>query len=202
MNFFSVILSVIVVYGILGLLIYLVVKKINTKLKNRILLPTSDISTYLKQVDEIKEEKARKRWLIIFIINYLSSIFSAFSMWMNMSVSQPLPIKITVLSSYAISFALSFWITYHCAYKKRGSAYLLLLLISIPISIFFLIMSQFSNPSYWSQLTNLTKISVLLNFGLNMLFWISSFNLRKINLVRRYHTNALLLKEKFKNLDS
>ncbi len=202
MNIFSVILSVIGVYGIIGFLIYLLVKKINNKLKNRILLPTSDISIYLKQVDEIKEEKARKTWLITFIITYISSLFSAFSMWMNMSISQPLPVRIAVLFSYIVSFAIYFWIAYHCAYKKRGSLYLLILLISIPLSYLSLIISHFNDASHWSELTNLTKLSIWINFGLNIFFWISSFNLRKINLIRRYHTNALLLKEKFQNLNS
>lgn len=202
MNMLFTLLTIIAIYGLIGFLIFLVVKKINTKLKTRILLPSSDISIYLKPIDEIKEAKVKKEWLTIFILTYLSSFISIFFVWSNISSLQPNFFKITLLFIYGIIFSLSLWITYHCAYKKQGTAYLLLLLISIPLSIGFSLFSQLQQPLYWSQFSKLTLILLFINYGLNALFWIESFKLRRINLIRRYHQNALTLKEKFQHLDN
>jgi hypothetical protein len=194
--------TLIAVYLIIGFLIFLVVKKINRTLKNRILLPTSNVSIYLKPIDEIKEAKTKKRWLTTYILTYLFSIISTFSIWLNISTPQPIAAKILTLFFYLISLALSFWITYHCAYKKQGSAFLLLLLITIPISTIVTLVSQLNQTFYWPQFSLLTLILLFINFGLNALFWVVSFELRKVNLVRRYHLNALILKEKFQKLNS
>ena len=191
-----------IIYGLIGYAVYKILRKLSKYLASRILLPTSDIELYLKEINTTKEEKVRRQWLISFVIlNIISIIFSylsraAFSPYlsgMSTVIFNAVALAISVLSVIP-----SILITYYCAYQKRGSAFLLYIIIILPLSIFGLMTREYFRPSMiWSQALVIASFSQL---AINIVYWINCIRLRSVNLKRRFHTNALILKEKFKAL--
>ena len=172
----------------------LLLRKASSYLAERLLLPDDNIPLYLHRLDVEKENKIRKLWLISFILANLFSIYFPFVTWVNsVGISPFLAFAIALLSVIP-----SIWITYYCAYLKRGSAFLLYLIISIPVSIVILSMNELIRPLFiWSSHL---KISGILYLAALIFFWTSSIKIRRVNLNRRYHINALALTEKFKEL--
>ena len=191
-------LIVLTIYIFIGIGLYFALRKLSKHLKNRILFPTSNISLYLREIDTNYEDSVRKQWFISFILmNLFASFFSYFTS-MNSGY-------FSILSAILIATASlipSIWITYYCAYQKRGSAWLLYLIITIPFS--FLSLPAF----YLSAKNNLSPLmfspalmlSALTSSIMTIVFWINCIRLRKVNLKRRHHQNALILKEKFSTL--
>ena len=181
-------------YACIGFGIYVSLRKLSKYLAERVLLPSSNISLYLKEIDTLKESQVRKNWMISFVLmNFFAAIFSFFTFfntgYFNLITSIILPIPILIPS---------IWITYYCAYKKRGSAWLLYLIISLPISLFSMGLKELVQPSFiWSAWM---KIFSIIYLASQIYFWITSIKLRKVNLTRRYHKNALILQEKFNSL--
>ena len=130
MNANTILLAICVVYAIIGISVMLLLRKASRYLAERLLLPDDNIPLYLHRLDVEKENKIRKLWLISFILANLFSIYFPFVTWVNSAGISPfLAFAIALLSVIP-----SIWITYYCAYLKRGSAFLLYLIISIPVS--------------------------------------------------------------------
>ncbi len=187
-------LLICVIYGIIGIVTIMLLRKASRYLADRLLLPDDNIPLYLQKIDTVSEDNIRRLWLISFIVTNLFAAYFSFLSNMNSIKAGPLLASIITL----LTLIPSVWITYYCAYYKRGSAFLLYLIISLPLSFFFLGMNELIKPIFmW---TAPLKISGLLYFPTVIFFWICSIKLRKVNLTRRYHKNALALREKFKEL--
>ena len=181
-------------YALIGYGIYLLLRKSSKYLANRLLLPTADINLYLKEIDTSNEERVRKQWFITFV---LINIFGFIYPYLSLRSSGAFNIGISI-GIIAISLIPSIWITYYCAYQKRGSAFLLCLIITFPFSIFGLIAKEyFGLIMKWSPALVAVSISYI---TIAIFYWINCIRLRKVNLTRRFHKNALILQEKFKAL--
>ncbi len=190
----AVIIFLIFIYALIGFGLYYLLRKSSKYLAQRLLLPTSNISLYLQEIDHAREEKARKRWLTAFI---LMTIFSALLSFHLFQQSALMSLTSSIVCAILAMIPAAF-VNYYCAYKKRGTAWLLYLIISTPFNLLFLIGKELHSPTlHWSPLVTLGTILYLTT---QIYFWVESIRLRKVNLIRRYHKNALVLKEKFDTL--
>jgi hypothetical protein len=133
------------------------------------------------------EKSIRKQWLISFWLYYSmtliwvlpTAVAPFFILHKNVKEILLASVIFLILSSFSL---IPMLITYHCAYRKRGTAWLLWLLIIIPIYMALLFISFLQaemktglNFSGW----------VLLYFLPTIFFWVSSFRLRKVNKIHR-----------------
>ncbi len=174
--------------------IYFLIRKISKHRKQRILLPNRNLSSYLKPVDEVKEIKTRRNWLISFILfNLVSSIASSYLILIMDDINLKSKILIPLVTLF--SFTISILITYYCAYLKKGTAWLLWILITIPFSQLYSSFMQAAKKTPY-LLPNWLQI-LLLTF--TIFYWIQSLYLRNVNLRRRYHNDAMYLKNYFES---
>lgn len=194
MNPNLILLIVCIIYVAIGIATILLLRKASRYLNARLLLPDDNISLYLHKIDVKKEDKVRKLWFISFILTNVFAVYPSYLSNLNSGKFGPaLALLITFLSLIP-----GIWIAYYCAYKKRGSAFLLFLIITIPLSYFFLTVNEFIKPLFtW---TNTFKLYVVFYLLTVVYYWINSIKLRKVNLTRRYHKNALALQELFEEL--
>jgi hypothetical protein len=203
MNLAIGIISALAIYGVIGFCAYLILRKVSKYLKKRIFLPNDDLTLYLQPIDTQSEEKIRKQWLTTFIISTLFSIVCVIPILMDPQIAAQISFS-SAPALYSIIFAvggvvsiLIIWAVYHCAYKKRGTAILLLILISIPFGQIQFYMTNILKPYNYS---NLTMTLILISSVIQFLYWITSLRLRNANLKRRYHATTLHLQEKFKQV--
>ncbi len=175
---------------------YFLIKKISNYRKRRILIPNRNLSFYLKPIDEVKDAKTRRNWLVSFILfNFISCITSSYMILILDDINLKSKILVPIITLFF--FSISILVTYYCAYLKKGTALLLWILITIPFS-------QLSN----SFLQASKKISfltpnwlriILLTF--TIFYWIQSLLLRNANLRQRYHNDAIYLKNYFESMN-
>jgi hypothetical protein len=174
--------------------IYYLLRKFSKYLKQRILLPNRNIKSYLEPIDEIYENKIKKSWLVSFILlNTVSFLSTVAILWKIENLTTPS--KIVIISSTLFVFAISIYITYYCAYMKRGTALLLYILIVSPFSQIYNTFLQVTNKTAillpnWLQIILLTLL---------IFYWIQSLLLRNVNLKRRHHKDAMYLKHYFES---
>ncbi len=194
MNIAIVLAVVLIIYGLMGFGLYLILRKTSKYLANRILLPTGKISLYLQEIDTAREDSVRRQWFISFILfNIVGTIFSLLicssSGYFNIIAAGALAI---------ISLIPSVWITYYCAYQKQGSAFLLYLIISLPLSPFAMILQGYLTPTMiWSPALITSSIIYI---AINLFYMINCIKLRTVNLQRRFHKNAIILQQQFASL--
>jgi hypothetical protein len=127
-----------------------------------------------QQFKDIKN--VRKKWLISFLTIL---ILAAVGVIINIFI-EPDFIEISKTSAQVSIWAL---ITYHCSYKKYGTAWLMFNLIMIPFQISCLYLIFFINHSVEDLLVNLFILTPLFSW-----FWIKCFKLRKCNKMKPLET--------------
>ena len=157
-------------------------------------ITVGEIKPFLDQIDAKHEKRVRRFWLISFLLSIVFIIISTLIEFMNLELGTEATIQsifyqlITVLAQM-----LGFWIFYHCAYKKKGTA---LLMLSISIKTFVLVMSIFEIWEHAALLDPLSWLFIALLYSINVFFLVSSINLYKINSKIEYQT-VLALKHKY-----
>jgi len=142
----------------------------------------------------MEENSIRKHWMISFWLYYGMTLFwsllitgiLAFSLLRLGScrtgscfIATLLPFSIFSILFIAIVPML---ISYNCAYKKRGTAWLKWLLITIPIQSFFLLFKGYSQyKNRIPQIDSVLFLWVLSVLLINALFWINCLRLYRIN---------------------
>ncbi len=159
----------------------------------------------MANIDILKEETVRKQWLISFFIysaiSALSTLISISAILILIRKASFTEAETTDIASKLVDLTLSFlvlipwfWITYHCAYKKRGTAWLMWTLILLPAGVLINGIMR----GTWNQFAEgpfLAKSIALMSLGIAVYYWINCLRLKRVNLDREYQ-RVLALKEK------
>src|SRR5262249_19119553 len=117
---------ILIIFGIYLLINYL-------KRTPKYSIQEEDLKPYLSQMDIQIEETVRKQWLISFLIYTVSSAFVIFLKYIGVitlnEVGKETGNPYSIIFDIVFSSILWVLITYHCSYKKRGTAWLLLIMI-------------------------------------------------------------------------
>lgn len=142
--------------------------------------------------------QVRRRWLVSFCLYW--GIGTVFTVLLAVSTAIPeigvknvemVHFKTMMIFTKTMPIASLFiwaWITYHCAYKKRGTKWLMWTLIVLPITA-FVTFSQLFIPNSPMKILLFHSVSgwILSLFGLMWVsviyYWINCYRLRKENLV-------------------
>jgi hypothetical protein len=138
-----------------------------------------------------KGKSTKKKWLMSLIIYYfMQCSIMIFAHVINLSkidVDKELFIsKVIILVSIVVNSCFA-WALYHCAYRKNGTKLLSLIVFIYPLT---LINSIVKEGFDWSM-----PIFNVLYFTAFGFFWISSINLRSINVKEKGRQQLALLKE-------
>ena len=134
-----------------------------------------------------RENKVRKLWLVSFwIFSTLSfanltvmlvekngSFIEVFGFWQALTIN---------LFLTSIPLSISCLITYHCAYFKKGTAWLKWLLITIPGKEFLGIAQELGSSS---ESLPITIAFLSIGLGIALFYWICSLRLHNINSARK-----------------
>lgn len=155
---------------------------------------------FLRNIDLVREELIRKQWLVSL---YVFTAFHTVSTLLSCLVGgdfTPLIESTGIAFGSIVVLALScllsvplFWITYHCAYKKRGTAWLMWIMIVNPLGELGWLVGVYEvlaegNGIFWYLLTIVV--------GIEVFYWINCWRLRKVNSIREYQ-RVLALKAKY-----
>lgn len=124
------------------------------------------------------ENQIRKKWLVAFIIscitNYICwAVDYGSRFWDNCTTGDWVLYSLFVAP--IILTGIPAWIMYHCAYKKRGSYYLLVVLILSPLKILSDVIKIPSNEIVSGWPIYLVVISIY------AYYWINCYRLYQLN---------------------
>ena len=151
-------------------------------------LTEEELKPFFEKLDLAEEEKVRKRWFNVLVFSsFYSVILFLNNKWAEDAVN-PFIFSISLLKGIGIVLPGTL-ITYYFAYKKRGSFWLIVQLITIPIAvvIFYL--------TYYPELTTSQLAFFIFDFFIEGYYWLCSFKLFKVNSARK-HQKALAIKAK------
>ncbi len=153
-------------------------------------------SCHLTEYENLIEIKTRKKWLISLILMSLISVFSAFFTVVGEegvdSVSKEIgiPLGIVILTLAIIPW---FWITYHCAFKKRGTAWLSWTMVMVPLrELMDISKGGWSDIGEWNALS---WFFVLLFLGVEAYYLFNCYQLHKVNSRRKKIESDTLFKD-------
>jgi hypothetical protein len=181
--------------------VYKLFKRRSKNIKIQQSLSEDDLKPFLADINLQTEEGIRRQWLVSFYVymggTALFTFFNFFKIDSYNQLSELIGVIFTILLGLFILFPVLtpwFWITYHCAYKKRGTAWLMLFLISLPLG-------ELANVAQgeWNQAMESGSFAliILMTFvGSEVFFWINCLRLYKFNSKRKYQT-VLALKAKY-----
>lgn len=195
-NQISILVFLLIAFGL-----YKLLKSKSKKSESRQALSEEDLKPFLSGINLDSEEKVRKQWLVsLFIftgISALSSLITYFGESSFKELSEYTGIAFSILFGLfvsAVALIPLFWITYHCAYKKRGTAWIMWIMISLPLGE----LSDIAKGG-WSQSAEWDStgwIMVMTFLVVEVYFWINCLRLRRVNSEREYQ-KVLALKAKY-----
>jgi MFS family permease len=145
-----------------------------------------DLRLYLKESDVRHEEKVRKQWVLCFFLSMSMNLVAVVVPWlMAPELSRPHALLENgqVVAGAFILMAvvlISALVSYHCAYRKRGTGWLWLNIIAIPFGELRGVNNGIQppcSPIEWGI--------ALFCFGMTMWFWVSCIRLRNVNAFRK-----------------
>jgi multisubunit Na+/H+ antiporter MnhB subunit len=150
------------------------------------------VPTPLTESEILAETEVRKRWLISFVLymtwGVILSFFTFLTIFMATAaekgdISLPVSILIAIIGIAMISIP-AIWITYHCAYTKRGTAWLTFLLIIIP---FRYVQAASSDMFEFESSIDAASVIVVavIDIVIAVFYWWNCFCLRKVNALRK-----------------
>ena len=196
-NQVSVLVFLLVCFGL-----YRLFKTRSKKSTSQQKLSEEDLKPFLDVLNLDMEEKVRKQWLISL---YAITGISAFPIILtyfggdggfNEFSENTSPTFSIIFGLFISSLALIpwFWITYHCSYKKRGTAWLIWTMISLPLREL-----ESIGKGEWHQVSEWDSLGwsmVIMSLGIKVFYWINCLQLRRVNSVREHQT-ILALKAKY-----
>lgn len=147
---------------------------------------TASDTCQLTEYEKLVERKTRKRWLISFLLMSVISVFSAFFTVVGEdgleSVSKEIGIPLgVVISTFAV--IPWFWITYHCSFKKRGTAWLSWTMVMVPLrELMDISKGGWSDIGEWNALS---WFLVTLFLGVEAYYLFNCYHLHKVNSIRK-----------------
>lgn len=140
----------------------------------------------LTEHERFIERKTRKRWLVSFL---LMSVISAFSVFFSVvgedgleSVSKEIGIPLGLMISTCAVIPW-FWITYHCSFKKRGTAWLTWTMVMMPLrELMDISKGGWSDVGDWNALS---WFFVILFLGVEAYYFLNCYKLHKVNSIRK-----------------
>lgn len=200
MSIYNQIATLVIVFVIF--FIYKIFKnRASSSLKNQQLLTDDELNPFLNTLNLDVEKKVRKQWLVSFFaftgIHALSAFLAYIGDGAYSMVSENTSPALSVIFGIFISFFILifwFWITYHCAYKKRGTAWLMWTMISIPLrELADIGKGEWKHAAEWDSFGWFMVITFI---GIEIFYWINCLRLRRVNAAREYQ-RILALKAKY-----
>jgi len=129
----------------------------------------------------------RKHWLFSFLgLGCISFLVYLFPLISRTNLFHPIDYNIATIAEMFGVFIWS-WITYHCAYRKRGTGWLMWVLISAPMIVLHDILKG-DNQEVIQHLLYFHPVVFFITLiplaGISW-FWFNSLRLRKLNLRRK-----------------
>jgi hypothetical protein len=152
-----------------------------------------DFRPFAQKLDHEKENKVRKFWLISFFAYSNISVYNIFLALRDLSATsgslkEHPEIGLYIHATLALLGIIPwFWVTHHCAYKKRGTGWLLWTLISLPIWEF---------PGLLISLQQTLDWNTLIWLMIGIIFWVNCIRLLKVNSAREFQ-KVLAFKNKY-----
>ena len=181
---------------------FLGMKMENSKKKDPLLV--DDLMPYIKNIDVENEKKIRAQWLISFLSYLAISLIIEFTRCLEIRFSEFTENTVLSFNFISGSFISSicnpvilFWITYHCSYKKRGTSWLMLMLIWIPAGLLLAV-----GTMYWNQLSLWNSLDTVLGKGwplvlaalsTSIFFWFNCLRLYRANSVRKHEEELAMI---------
>lgn len=160
-------------------------KFIKLKKRSAQVIPAQEIPFFFTEEEIAYEKEIRKKWLTSYFGVVLLLILSFFN---GMTQSEAaLPFIFLIALSIVVNIPWC-WITYHCAYKKKGTRWLLWNLISMPLAEVIAIIKQ---PMEGWGAMNFIILGIALMIEGYYLF--NSYQLRKLNLEMKNKKSASTL---------
>lgn len=169
--------------------IYMLIRKDSRNSENQQSLSKTDLNPYFDGLNFDIEEKVRKQWLISFFLfigmTFVSIFFEGFGVGAfngffentNLDFSDFSVISSLIFS--CLNLLLWGWITYYCAYKKRGTGWLMWIMITLPLRELVRIgKGELNQVALWDSFTWFLVVTYLC---VEVFYWINCLRLRKIN---------------------
>lgn len=151
-------------------------------------LTEEDLKPFFEKLDLEGEEKVRKHWLTILAFSSLYSVILFLNNDWTDHTGDSYNFLISLLKGIGMVTPGTL-ITYYFAYKKRGTAWLLVQLITIPIAIVIFYFTTYP------EVTTSQLVFFVLDFFIEGYYWFCSLKLFKVNSERK-HQKALAIKAK------
>ncbi len=115
-------------------------------------------------------EEIRKQWLISFLVRFVVMYALYLFVIINFQLSEFLEIAM-----HTSLVSLSAFTTYHCAYRKNGTKWLLLLMVVLPIDRVWNVVQWVRDGafSFWPMM--------VLFIAVEIYFWINCLKLYRVN---------------------
>jgi hypothetical protein len=200
------------VYSLISIIVFLLIvfgfyklfNRNSKRSKNQQFLSEEDLKPFLGSINLDFEEKVRKQWLVSFFtltgISALSIFFIIIKNELFKESADLMSIAfIIVFGSIVSSLPLIpwCWITYHCAYKKRGTAWLLWTTIWFLLRLIFLAIVAAAFD--WSQAAEMNSLGWFMGItflSTEIFYRVNSFRLLMVNSDRECQ-KVLALKAKY-----
>ena len=182
-------LIVLLIYALIALSVYWQYRKKKDILKKQAQLIEELQHPFLDETVRENETKVRKHWLIalclytatffipLFKPPFFPELFDAFSLTIQIALS------IVFGTFFILACFPWFWIPYYCAYKKRGTAWLLWSIITIPLGevIMVILDEHWILASAWSSFHIFHAIAYT---SCEAIYWVNCLRLFKVNSAR------------------
>lgn len=154
-------------------------------------LTEEDLKPFFEKLDLAGEEKIRKHWLAIFAFSSIYSIILFLNNDWTDHTGESFNFFISLLKGLGMILPGTL-ITYYFAYIKRGTVWLLVQLITIPIAI---VVFYFTT---YPEVTPFQLAFFAFDLFIEAYYWFCSLQLFKVNSARK-HQKALAMKAKLEN---
>lgn len=144
----------------------------------------SELKPFAETINLEKEDNVRKLWLVSFLAYSIVTVFNTYSALEDLQTTLDVSSLIIMAITRIIPW---FLITFYCSYKKRGTGWLLWILISLPIREFIPLLIALKLSPAWDTFTMVL---------IGLIFWNNSIRLLKTNSTREY-TKVLAFKNKY-----
>lgn len=161
---------------------------------NPLSFTNDEIKPFIDQIDSKHEKMVRKIWLVSFLLSIVLTTVNTLTGLIEMTLHTSITLN-TFLYPLIIALAVipGSWMLYHCAYKKKGTAWLMLVIF---IRTIVLVVSIFKILGQAALLGPLDWLFIALSFSIDVFFWGSCIELYRVNSKTEYQI-VLALKHKY-----
>ena len=147
--------------------------------RNKI-ITKDDLESGLTDLEKEKEQKVRRLWLFTYLIQFFTLIIMFIIAGYLDSKKNTVAID---PGPFAYSISLIFigvWIPYHCAYRKRGTAWLMWSIVMGGLKE----LKDIADTQF-NSLDGITLLLCIFCFGIDIYHWINCCRLHSVNTLRK-----------------